>query len=503
MSVLQESQRRATFNVDTKPVKKPRLGADLLKLMSSVRLGIVLLILLLTACFIGMLIMQQSVDGFDQYYAELTPAQRTVYGSLGLFDVYHSWYFNALLFVLSGNIVLASIERFPGAWKYFSQPKAEASAAWLKGQANLDSFVMNGTSEDVTQRTVDAMRDAGWKSVKVSEKGPRITIFAQSGVWNRLGAYAVHVGLLTIFVGGFLTAQLGHTGQMPLTPGQTSNQMFEIVANLDKLDQVTKRLPFEVTCTDIQQKLLKKDESLSASNTIDWITRVQIKDETGTHEGVVQMNSPLDYRGYRFFQSSFTPVGRARNITLGLTPSGGGTPTEITIPRDGSAKLDDGTEVRFVEFRGNFSLSKEDPNESTGDYPNPAAILQVTPPNGAPMTAYAFGAQVKDIPIAGKPIAGYTYLLKDFEKVGDQHILSVQRDPGATVVYVGFTLLTVTLIGVFFFSHQRVWVLIEPDETDTFNVLVGGNTNRSQTAFDEKFNRFTSSLRERNKEAQN
>jgi cytochrome c biogenesis protein len=99
-----------------------------------------------------------------------------------------------------------------------------------------------------------------------------------------------------------------------------------------------------------------------------------------------------------------------------------------------------------------------------------------------------------NIPVAGKPVAGYTFQLKDFEKVGDQHILSVQRDPGATVVYVGFILLFITLVGVFFFSHQRVWAAIEPAADGRCNVIFGGNANRSLGAFDEKFKRLVSEL---------
>src|SRR5215207_3653339 len=75
-----------------------------LRLLSSVRLGVVLLCLLALACLIGMLIMQQSVEGFENYYATLTPAQRLVYGKLDFFDIYHSGYFNVLLLVLSLNI---------------------------------------------------------------------------------------------------------------------------------------------------------------------------------------------------------------------------------------------------------------------------------------------------------------------------------------------------------------------------------------------------------------
>src|SRR5262249_13265999 len=50
-----------------------------LRLLSSVPFGIVLLVLLIIACMIGMLIMQQEVEGFQTYYASLTPAEKIVY----------------------------------------------------------------------------------------------------------------------------------------------------------------------------------------------------------------------------------------------------------------------------------------------------------------------------------------------------------------------------------------------------------------------------------------
>jgi cytochrome c biogenesis protein len=283
---------------------------------------------------------------------------------------------------------------------------------------------------------------------------------------------------------------MGTTGQMPLTPGDSTNLMFDTVVNLDKAEQITKQVPFQIFCSDIQQKLIKKEGPINAMNTIDWITRFTIKDETGTHEAMVQLNRPFDYRGYRFFQASFNPTGRARNITVKVTPENG-EPTDVNILRDGNVNLADGTKIRFNEFRGNFTIGKEDLNEDTSDYPNPGAILQVTKPGSAPQTAYAFGPQMAGMPVANKPISGYKFQLVDFEKVGDQHILSVQRDPGASVVYVGFSLLFLTLVGVFFFSHQRVWAAIEPNgENSTAVVTFGGNTNRSVNTFDEKFRKF-------------
>ena len=494
MSTLEQTISKAAPESSAKQSTGESILGRFLKLMCSVRFGVALLVLLGLACLIGMLVMQQNVAGFDRYFLELTPAQRLVYGNLGIFDIYHSWYFNALLAVLSINIILASIDRFPKTWPFISKPNLTVPVRWLRDQKQTAELLLDGSSEEITTKITAAMKKIGWRNMAVTEKSGLTYVFGQSGVWNRLGAYAVHVGLLTIFIGGFMTAQMGTTGQMPLALGQKTNLIFDTVVNLDKTSEITKRLPFEITCIDLQQKLLKKDGSLAASNTIDWFTRFTIKDETGTHDAMVQMNRPFDYRGYRFFQASFVNIGRARNITLKLTPAAGGDPQTVTLPRDGSTVLADGTKIDFSEFRGNFRIGPEDPSDETSDYPNPAAVLKVTAPGSAPQTAYAFGPQMANIPASGKPVVGYTYQLTDFEKVADQHILSVQRDPGSAVVYVGFVILFLTLVAVFFFSHQRVWAAIEKNEDNKFEVVLGGNTNRSINTFDEKFKRLVNQL---------
>ncbi|HMT06511.1 MAG TPA: cytochrome c biogenesis protein ResB [Pyrinomonadaceae bacterium] len=494
MAIAEQTAPQPTLSTASKRASR-KIIERFIDFISSVRFGVTLLILLAAACMTGMLIMQQNVSGFDRYFAELTPSQRLVYGYLGLFDIYHAWYFNALLAVLSLNIVLASIDRFPKTWASVMKAKTAVPLRWLREQSATEEIELESSVDDVSQRIESGMKDAGWKRIEREMRGETLYIKGESGRWNRFSAYPVHIALLTIFLGGFLTAQLGSTGQVPLKPGKTTDIMSDTVATLDRVNEVTMRLPFTLQATDIQQNLIKRDGSLSAMNTIDWITRFTITDETGTHEAMVQMNRPYDYRGYRFFQSSFTPIGRARIITVAARPAVGGEPELVTIPRNGSARLTDGTTVGFAEFRGNFRIGKEDPNEDTSEYPNPGAVLSVTPPNGSAVTAYAFGPKMADIPAAKNPIGGYTYQLTDFEKAADQHILSVQRDPGATVVYVGFVLLFLTLAATFLFSHQQVWAAVSSGESGRTFLVLGGNASRNANSFNEKFARFAGQLR--------
>jgi len=78
-------------------------------------------------------------------------------------------------------------------------------------------------------------------------------------------------------------------------------------------------------------------------------------------------------------------------------------------------------------------------------------------------------------------------MLKSFEKVALSHTLTVQYDPGRTPVYAGFILLVLSLCGVFFFSHQRTWAVIESARGGS-KIYFGGNANRNRPAFEARFN---------------
>ena len=76
MSAAEETTRETFVAPSAQAPAMPRFIMRFLEVLSSVRFGIVLLILLVALSMVGMLIMQQEVDGFDHYFEELTPSQR-------------------------------------------------------------------------------------------------------------------------------------------------------------------------------------------------------------------------------------------------------------------------------------------------------------------------------------------------------------------------------------------------------------------------------------------
>ena len=146
-----------------------------LRLACSVRLGVTLLCLLGLACLIGMLIMQQSVDGFENYYAALTPAQRLLYGKLGLFNIYHAWYFNALICLVSISIILASIDRFPKTWKYVSKPQVTVPLRWLEQQKLSSNIESDRNADALRPRVESLLTKYGWKKIRAGKSPERLT----------------------------------------------------------------------------------------------------------------------------------------------------------------------------------------------------------------------------------------------------------------------------------------------------------------------------------------
>jgi hypothetical protein len=208
------------------------------------------------------------------------------------------------------------------------------------------------------------------------------------------------------------------------------------------------------------------------------------------------MNNPFTYRGYRFFQAARIPMGNARSIDLTLVPQAGGDEIRVSIPRLQSVTLADGTKVEYEEFLPDFFLNGDRPDTRSGEYNNPAAVLGVTPPDGARVRVFAMGgAAAKSAPMLSAPKAGYKWQLTGltgFEKGPIAHVLSIKYDPfnGAFIAWYfgGFGLIG-ALAFVFFISHKRVWALIEKKDGH-YEIVLGGDANRNHLPFEDKFRKI-------------
>jgi len=363
--------------------------------------------------------------------------------------------------------------------------------------------------QQLAERAIAAARKMRFKA-RVTETDNWTTIFAERGIWNRLGLYAALIGLSAVFVGYFMNRR-GDAGFMRIRPGQSSDRM--VKEGFDIYNATTERavgvreitLPFSVECLDFQLKLMNKDGPLELGNIMDWITTVRITDPESKQktDGVIHMNAPFDYRGYRFFQVGYNLPATVRAMALRVTPVSGGQSQEITIQRDGEAKLADGAQLRFNGFHPNFSVGHDQKAQMSREalssiyYENPAANLAYVMPDGKQGEVWAFNEAyastvpndhfLKKLMYSG----GRQFVLSSFEKAPTWTVLSIKFDPGARVVYAGFTILCLVLIGVVFFSHQRLWIVVEDG-----NVYLGGDANRNRLGFEDRAKKVAALIRE-------
>lgn len=534
MSAIEDSLKPT----DTSKSKGVPIINRVLDFISSVRFGVVLLCILVFFSILGMLIIQQNVQGFDSAYAIKTPAEKYLYGVLGLFDIYGSWYYNGLLLLLSLNIILASIDRFPGAWKYISDAKRTATRGFLLKQnqhavetisassdAELaekigEAFRKNGFSATTSEETTTAYAvDAdGKKDFSRTESKKNLFVFGERGRWNRMGAYIVHVFLLTLFLGHFVANKTGFDADIRLTPdvGIASQRDFNVMQKtdsiqmietvLDRQERYNVKLPFSIACTEIEQKLIDPKGSIEINNTMDWRTRIVIDDpEYGQTTADVSLNKPYTYRGYRFFQASAITMGSASSMTLELRPeTAGAAPLSVELKRGGTTSLPDGTQIVYSAFVPDFVMQGGQPSTKSGDYVNPAVVLDVTPPGGQQTRVYAFANKLPDNAPIAAPKAGYRWHLASYEKSPLAHVLSIKYDPfSASFIawYVGGFGLMGALVFVFFISHKRVWAMIESKGDGNFEVVFAGDTNRNHLAFQDQFKTIVGSLTSNGSEA--
>jgi cytochrome c biogenesis protein len=164
--------------------KRGNFFSSIINFLSSLKLTIPLLIVLAALSVIGTIITQQASEHeYLQRYGETT--YKFLKG-LGLFNMYHSWWFIGVLVLLAINLIACSWKRLPGVWRQVRKTK--------------------------------------------------------SG-YARLGTYLTHLSVLLILAGGLIGAILGAKGYVKILEGETVARVL-----LRKPQWMMQPLSFVVRC---------------------------------------------------------------------------------------------------------------------------------------------------------------------------------------------------------------------------------------------------------------
>ncbi len=146
--------------------------------------------------------------------------------------------------------------------------------------------------------------------------------FASNWSAKNSGIIVTHVGALLLLLGGLVTYLYSQEGNMVLYEGESAN-FFSDYYEKETLKDGTLRfkqtlLPFEIELIDFEKRMYP-DTSTPQS----YKSEVILRENGAEWRSIIQMNEPLRYRGYTFYQSSFIIEDEREATVLAVVKNAG------------------------------------------------------------------------------------------------------------------------------------------------------------------------------------
>ena len=455
-----------------------------LRYLSSLECGLVLLGLLGTAVIIGTMILQRPMAREGQIEQIYAPQTARILNALGLFDVFHTWWFILLLGLLGANITLASLERFPQVWRLFARPHMTADE-WFVHQLPFQKEIPLGFHTPAQALSIASRKlsDLGYPpKPKVLEGG---TLYVEKHRTARLAPYVVHTSLLIIFAGAIIDGLWGFKGFVSLTPGARTQSVEPMTA-----PGAAHRLDFALRCDGVGM-----EKYPDGSPKQYWSQLAVEENGREVARKTIFVNDPLTYKGVRFFQASYSPTGTPHKLVFEASwaeQGGSKHPAQTFTLRPGEpARLDDqGTKVELANFVPDFVLEGNQISSRSDEPRNPAVELAVTAPGGKQAGVWIFP---KAPDMAPPNESGINFQLRDLE-MEYMTGLQVAHEPGQNLIWGGCLLLTAGLMMALYMSHVRMWGVVGRDRKGQPALLLGGQPSKYRESFERRFNELAGEL---------
>lgn len=470
-------------------------GTSFLEFLRSLRLAIYLFIILAALSIFGTLIQQEGTETYQKIVTNLgfmtvnflkffriidqpksmeevlAYGEKThkLFSSIGLMDMYHSWWFIALLFLLTVNLFLCTINRFPGFLKYFSEPKVKFQEG-LNGETKIK---VKGSIEEAKKKVSEVLGKKFSRHHEENVNGSSHLMF-ERGKIGRLGVFITHCSIFFIFIGSILGSLFGFKGYLDLLEGEQTNTYY------DKGKNANLPLGFTMKCEKAYVTYYKDNMRPKG-----WYSDLVIlKDNKKMVSKLIRVNDPLSYNGIYFYQSNFGQGGM-RNLSLEITPRAAGEKKVLNVGMDEEFNVGMGVKARVLRFIPDFALEGNGVVSRSNELNNPAALLEIEE-NGNKLTKWLFLKYPDFHPFTETP---YSFKLVDIagrNRTG----LQVTYDPGVNVIWFGCIFLVIGIYVSFFISHKRVWVKLEKSE-----LTVTGLTNKNKPSFELEMEGLISNLK--------
>ncbi len=273
----------------------------ILNRLGSMPVAILLLVLLAVASVIGT-VLQQNKEQAD-YLFQFGPTWYWTFRALGLFDMYHTWWFMTILGLLMFSLSACLIRNTP---RFLKEMKSRKGTMSDNARKHIDyKFDLTFGSKDKAIAAIkSSLPDWKWMETKV---GDTLWLRGDKGRFQKWGYILVHSAMLVILIGGGMSVQFGFRGNMAVPEGGKESE----ISFLNGTSTEYLKMPFEIRCDDFEINFFSTGAPSEFRSTL---TIIEDGKEVMTSDIIV--NEPLYYKGVRIYQASFGDGGSKVNLNL-------------------------------------------------------------------------------------------------------------------------------------------------------------------------------------------
>jgi cytochrome c biogenesis protein len=428
--------------------------------LTSIRLALLSLLLLALASIIGTLLPQQQPWGY--YQEKFGSLLAAALWRLGLFDIYRSPLFLAIIGLLILNLIACSLKRLPETLRLFhSRPGLQ------KFQALPKRLRVTWSRPDTPDLLAHTLHRTLGRPLVVPENDSTWYLY-RLGRWGRLGPYLIHLSIIIVVLGGLVGKFWGFQGQMNLQEGQSSNI-------LDLADpQGPKTLDFAVRLDHFQVRFYPNGTPQEFRSDLTFVKQGQ-----EVKQAVCRVNDPVSFENLTFYQSSYNAVPKGP-VTL-----------EVTL-KDKTFTIEAPLRERVMlpDNQGMVILWRVESNVMGF---GPAVQLAYRPENrGHPQIFWVLANSSLEQPQQPGP---HIFRVKKLDLTYSSGLL-VKYDPGVWLVYTGFISMLPGFWLAFFVPRQRWAVAVQPQGKGKYALTVYGAGDRHKYAFQQRLARLQAKLEE-------
>jgi cytochrome c biogenesis protein len=439
---------------------------------NSVRLAIFLLIIITLASILGTLIPQnRSLDEYVAHFGQFG----NLFNQLQITKLYQSSWFIALLFLFALNIIVCTLTRLAPKLRKAFHPKLEIEAKEISVLKIKEKFKKNIGLDTARKELKKELRSRHYRLKEVRRESKTFLI-ARKRILGWFGADFVHIGILIILAGGIISGTGGIRKNLTFSEGKVLGiGEAEFKLRLDKFET----------------------EYYPNGNVRDWkSTLTVIENEKPILSKVIEVNHPLTYKGFVFYQSSYG--WNWTNTSVEIWVKKRKDPSflrKIEMNLGARVKLEgENIHISVMHFIPDFIINDRNEVTSRSLQPNnPAAFIEGWEGDEKIMSGWIFSKFPDFARIHSEKETDLSFELKNF-KADQLSVIQAAKDPGVNFIWVGCTFLMIGLAFAFYWPTREIRIILEESQGKT-EVIAGGIASKSREALQSEFEKIMTSLR--------